>query len=111
MASLLVYNHESIDFLRVKKVGRRLRLLPLGGESLEETFNNIINKQLEFHEGKFSGVSEEAKNFLSAILERDIKKRPSAAEVSKLPAPHFFTFAVPCKVKWFQNIVQALYVQ
>merc|ERR1719238_2545575 len=55
-------------------------IAPYSGESLEETFNNIINKQLEFHEGKFSGVSEEAKNFLSAILERDIKKRPSAAE-------------------------------
>jgi calcium-dependent protein kinase len=60
-------------------------IAPYSGESLEETFNNIINKQLEFHEGKFSGVSEEAKNFLSAILERDTKKRPSAAEALEHP--------------------------
>lgn len=53
-------------------------LPPFNGNSLEELFDNIKNKPVNFDEPAFKSLSDDVKDILSKLLEKDYTKRPSA---------------------------------
>jgi len=53
---------------------------PFHGESQKQLFDRILNAQLEFFSPEWDEVSKEAKDFVTALLQRDPSKRPSASE-------------------------------
>ena len=55
--------------------------LPFIGIRETQTVAKIINRELEFIEGEWIKVSQEAKDFLRLLLDKDPNKRPVASEV------------------------------
>ena len=56
---------------------------PFLGDDKQETFERILDIDYEFDEEIFAHVSEEAKEFIAAILQRQPKHRPSAKKCLK----------------------------
>ena len=53
---------------------------PFNGSTQEEIFNKIKNGKIDFSSSKFNSVSEECKDLLSKLLEKDENKRINANE-------------------------------
>ena len=66
---------------------------PFRGKNDEETFNQILNKNPDLTKSKFSNVSEEAKDLIIKLLEKDYKKRLCALDA--LNQPWFKKFIKP----------------
>lgn len=58
---------------------------PFSGQSDKDTMKNIANKILNFYEKPFSMVSDEARDILQKIFDRNHHKRPSAADLLTHP--------------------------
>merc|ERR1719228_786681 len=58
---------------------------PFGGDTDQETLRNITTAPLDFPDELFEGVSEDAKDFISACLNRDPQKRPMVHQCLQLP--------------------------
>lgn len=58
---------------------------PFGGDTDQETLRNITTAPLDFPDELFEGVSEDAKDFISACLNRDPAKRPTVQQCLQLP--------------------------
>jgi len=58
---------------------------PFVGKDTKEQFNAVQNAQLSFSDDVWKNISEEAKTFISLLLNRDASKRPTATEASKHP--------------------------
>ena len=58
---------------------------PFEGKTKEELFNNIKNEVIDYSSLKFDSVSEDCKDFLSKLLEKDKKKRMSAEKCFEHP--------------------------
>ena len=59
--------------------------LPFLGSKESHTIAMIINKELEFPEKEWAKVSEEAKDLVKKLLDKDPNKRPMAQEVIMHP--------------------------
>lgn len=55
-------------------------LSPFMGDSDMETFTNVTTATFDFDDEAFDSVSEEAKNFIGALLVRKKEDRPKARE-------------------------------
>jgi calcium-dependent protein kinase len=58
---------------------------PFGGEDVNEIFENVLSEDLEFPKRAFSGVSEDAKDFLRCVLNRKVEERPGPYQALKHP--------------------------
>ena len=56
---------------------------PFEGKTKKEIFNKILNNDLNFNSKTYSNISNEAKNLLRKLLEKNPKKRITAAEALK----------------------------
>lgn len=54
---------------------------PFIGQKEHQTINQILNKEIDFHEKEWSKVSKEAKDLISQLLNKSPEKRPEAQEV------------------------------
>lgn len=53
---------------------------PFNGDDMDELFDNIKTKDLDFNCEDLSEVSADAKELLKQLLDKDYKKRPSASD-------------------------------
>jgi calcium-dependent protein kinase len=58
---------------------------PFGGQHDYEIINKIKTAEVSFEGPRWSGISQEAKEFVSALLTRDPSKRPTALEAMNHP--------------------------
>lgn len=58
---------------------------PFRAENKAELIEETTKARVEFHERYWKGVSKEARSFISALLQADPSKRPTAKEALKLP--------------------------
>ena len=53
--------------------------VPFQGVDHEDTLEKIINDQLEFSQDVWAGISDECKDLLTQMLEKDIERRYTIA--------------------------------
>jgi len=58
---------------------------PFDASKIKKINYNIINKDIKFPEKQWSGISDNAKEFIRACLERDQNKRMSIAKLFSHP--------------------------
>ena len=58
---------------------------PFNGKKREELFDNIINKHVKFNQENWKNISNEAKDLIEKMLDKDFNNRPSAKEVLNHP--------------------------
>nr|XP_027199733.1 death-associated protein kinase related-like [Dermatophagoides pteronyssinus] len=58
---------------------------PFGGDDKQQTYSNITSSDLEFPDKLFGHISDDAKNFIRKLLNRDPKKRLNCEECLKHP--------------------------
>ncbi|XP_057974157.1 serine/threonine-protein kinase PEPKR2 [Malania oleifera] len=66
-------------------------VLPFQGDSLEALFEAIKNVKLDFHTGKWNGISKPARNLIERMLTRDVSVRITVDEVLVHPWILFYT--------------------
>ena len=54
--------------------------LPFKGKNNNEIFKKILNDNINFNKNKWKNYSNDAKNFVKLLLQKDFNKRPSAKE-------------------------------
>ena len=54
--------------------------VPFKGKNNNDIFNKIINENINYNNPKWNNFSNEAKNFVKLLLQKDFNKRPSAQE-------------------------------
>ena len=54
--------------------------LPFKGKNNNEIFKKILNDNINFNKNKWKNYSNDAKNFVKLLLQKDFNKRPSAQE-------------------------------
>ncbi|XP_046920694.2 uncharacterized protein LOC124500641 [Dermatophagoides farinae] len=58
---------------------------PFGGDDKQQTYSNITSSDLEFPDKLFSHITDDAKNFIRKLLNRDPKKRLNCDECLQHP--------------------------
>ena len=60
-------------------------LSPFMGDNDGETYNNIIKAEVDFDDESFSGLSDEAKDFIRNLLIKDIRMRMNSIQALNHP--------------------------
>eukprot|EP00095_Tigriopus_kingsejongensis_P007737 maker-scaffold200_size264178-snap-gene-1.18 protein:Tk07737 transcript:maker-scaffold200_size264178-snap-gene-1.18-mRNA-1 annotation:"myosin light chain kinase" len=60
-------------------------LSPFMGENVTDTYSNISKAEYEFHEPEFDSITDEAKDFISAVLIKSPRNRMSAEKCLEHP--------------------------
>ena len=76
---------------------------PFEGKTKEEIYNNIKNEEIDYSSSKFNYISEECKDFLSKLLEKDKNKRISVSKCFEHPF-----LSSPRKIQ-LQSITEKIY--
>ena len=58
---------------------------PFNGKKREELFENILNKSVKFNQENWKSISDEAKDLIEKMLDKDFNSRPSAKQVLQHP--------------------------